>query len=117
MMISVLYTESYEYLGQSLDPEEMEFFESIRFNKAPVEHWGNSLQQLSYFLAQKSGRGIMVFIDEYEAPIYRAYELGCFVKVCPLYPSRLQSRLRTGIQANEFFWRGVLPGLLKVTMK
>jgi hypothetical protein len=87
MMVSALYTESYEYLGQSLDQEEKEFFESIRFNKAPVEHWGTSLQRLSYFLAQKSGRGVMVFIDEYEAPINRAFELGCFVKVRPLYPS------------------------------
>jgi hypothetical protein len=116
VMVSVLYKESYEYLGQSLDPEEKEFFESIRFNRAPVEHWGNSLQRLSYFLGRKSGRGVMVFIDEYEAPINRAYEHGFFAKVRPLYPSRLRSRLRTVIQAYEFFGRGVLPSLLKVTM-
>jgi hypothetical protein len=115
-MVSVLYKESYEYLGQSLDLEEKEFYESIRFNKAPAELWGDSLQRLSYFLARKSGRGAMVFIDEYEAPINRAYELGFFAKVCPLYPSRLRSRLRTVIQANGFFGRGVLPGLLKVTI-
>jgi hypothetical protein len=58
----------------------------------------------------------MVFIDEYEAPINCAYENDYFDKVRPSYPSRLHSRLRTVIQANKFFGRGVLPGLLKVTM-
>ena len=91
VMVSDLYEESYEYLGQSLDPEEKEFYESIRFNRAPAELWGNSLQRLSYFLARKSGRGVMVFIDEYEAPDNRAYELGYFDQVRPSYPSRLRS--------------------------
>jgi hypothetical protein len=116
VMVSVLYKESYEYLWESLDLEEKEFYESIRFNRAPAEHWGDSLQRLSYFLAQKSGRGVMVFIDEYEVPINCAYENGYFDKVRPLYPSRLRSRLRTLIQANKFFGCDVLPGLLKVTM-
>jgi hypothetical protein len=94
-MVSGLYEESYEYLGQSLNPGEKEFFESIRLNTAPVERWRNSLKRLSYFLARKSGRGAMVFIDEYEAPNNRAYEHGFLA------------------QANEFFGRGVLPALLK----
>jgi hypothetical protein len=116
VMVSVLYEESYEYLEYSLNPGEKVFFESIRLNIAPVEHWEDSLQRLSYFLARKAGRGVMVFIDEYEAPINCAYENDYFDKVRPSYPSRLRSRLRTVIQANKFFGRGVLPGLLKVTM-
>ena len=116
VMVSELYKEWYEYLGKSLNPGEKEFFESIRFNTAPQENWKESLRRLSYFLARKSGRGVMVFIDEYEAPINCSYELGFFPKVRPLYPSRLRSRLRTGIQTNEFFGRGVLPSLLKVPM-
>jgi hypothetical protein len=97
VMVSNLFNESYEYLEHSLKPGEKAFFESIRLNTAPVEHWKISLQRLSYFLARKSGRGTMVFIDEYEAPNNRAYELGFFAKVRPSYPSRLQSRLRTVI--------------------
>ena len=96
-MVSDLYKESYGYLEHSLKPEEKAFFQSIRLNTAPVERWRISLQRLSYFLARKSGRGTMVFIDEYEAPNNRAYELGFFAKVRPSYPSRLQSRLRTVI--------------------
>jgi hypothetical protein len=115
-MVSALYKEWYQYFEHSLDPEEEAFFESIRLNTASVEHWMHSLEQLSRFLARKSGRGAMVFIDEYEAPNNRAYELGFFAKVRPSYPSRLRSRLRTVIQAKDFFWRDVLPTLLKVTM-
>jgi hypothetical protein len=109
-MVSHLYEESYEYLEDSLKPGEKSFFESIRLNIAPVERWRISLQQLSYFLARKSGRGVMVFIDEYEAPNNCAYELGCVDQVRPLYPSRLRSRLRTVIQAEGFL--GVVSFLL-----
>jgi hypothetical protein len=63
------------------------FFESICLNTASVEHWGNSLKQLSAFLAWKSGQGVMVFIDEYEVPNNHAYELGFFTEVHPPYPS------------------------------
>src|SRR6202167_3960958 len=90
-MVSHLYNESYGYLGQSLDPEEKEFYESICFNSSPAEHWGYSLQRLTYFLARKSGRGVMVFIDEYEVPDNRTYELGYFDQVRPSYPSQLWS--------------------------
>ena len=115
-MVAHLGNESYEYLWQSLDPEEKEFYESICFNSAPVEHWWDTLERLSYFLAWKSGRGVMVFIHEYEAPYHYASDCGFFEKVRPSYPSQLWSRLRTAIQANNFFGHGVLPVLLKVTM-
>jgi hypothetical protein len=73
-MVSNLYKESYEYLGQPLNPREKEYFESIRLNTASEERWENSLQRLSSFLARKSGRGVIVFIDKYEAPNNRAYD-------------------------------------------
>ncbi|KIM82132.1 hypothetical protein PILCRDRAFT_820521 [Piloderma croceum F 1598] len=94
-MVSNLYKEFYEYLGHSLNPGEKEFFESIRLNTASVECWGNSLEQLSRFLARKSGRGVMVFIDEYETPYNYAYEFGFFAK------------------ANDFLRRNELSALLK----
>jgi hypothetical protein len=115
-MVSDLYKEWYQYLEHILDLEEKAFFESIRLNTASVGDWRDSLKRLSVFLARKSERGAMIFIDEYEAPNNRAYELDFFDQVRPSYPSRLRSRLRTVIQANEFFGRGVLPAFLKVIM-
>ena len=115
-MVSQLYKDWYHYLGDSLDPEEKAFFDSIRLNTASVEHWRNSLERLSVFLARKAGRGAIVLIDEYEAPNHLAYEFDFFPEVRLSHPSRLRSRLRTVIQANEFFGCGVLPALLKVTM-
>ena len=41
-MVSDLYEESYDYLEQSLNPGEKEYFKSIRLNTASVERWGNS---------------------------------------------------------------------------
>ena len=115
-MVSDLYEESYDHLKQSLNPGEKEFFESICLNTASVERWGNSLKRLSSFLVRKSRRRAMVFIDEYEAPNNRAYELGFLAEVCLSCPSRLWSKLTAVIQTNEFFGRGVLPALLKVTI-
>ena len=58
----------------------------------------------------------MVSIDEYEAPNNHAYELGFLSEVCLSCPFRLWSKLTAVIQTNEFFGRGVLPALLKVTI-
>jgi hypothetical protein len=88
-MVSKLYKGYFEYLGHSLDildPDEKAYFESIRLNTASVEHWGKSLEQLSDFLARKSGQKVIVFIDEYNAPSSFAYESGYFAQVCPSYP-------------------------------
>ena len=113
-MVSDLYEESYDYLEQSLNPGEKEYFESIRLNTASVERWENSLKQLSSFLARKSRWRAIVFIDEYEVLNNRAYELGFLAEVCLSCPSRLWSKLTAVIQTNEFFGRGVLPALFKL---
>ena len=74
-MVSNLYNEWYSYLEPSLDSEEASFFGSIRRNDtASVEHWGTSLERLSVFLARRSGRGVMVFIDGCEMPTTRTSE-------------------------------------------
>ena len=39
VMVSELYKEWYQYLKDTLDPEEEAFFESIHFNMAPQENW------------------------------------------------------------------------------
>jgi hypothetical protein len=89
-MVSNLYNEWYGYLEPSLQgPEETAFFGSIRHNTTnSTERWMTSLKRLSIFLARRSGRGVMVFIDEYETPV---------------------------IQASDFIGHGVLPTLLNVS--
>jgi hypothetical protein len=90
-MVARLYEKWHLYLQNSLRPGEEAFFEAICHNTASVDdhYYMDSLAQLSHFLARKSGRKVMVFIDEYEAPIIRAYEHDFFGVVRPLYPSRL----------------------------
>jgi hypothetical protein len=88
-MISDLYKKWYQYLENSLDREEKGFFDSVRFNEAPVDHWRRSLNRLSLFLARKSRRGTIVLIDEYETPINCAYEFDFFTRVGLGYSSLL----------------------------
>jgi hypothetical protein len=113
-LVSSLYRDWYGYLFYSLSPPDQRYFESICANEAPVERWTNSLLRLCEFLAKKSLRKVMVFVDEYEAPNNLSYDQDFFERVGLSYSFRLQSRLTTVIQANAFFRRDVLPALLKV---
>jgi hypothetical protein len=88
-MVSHLYKEWHQYLQDFLDPASKDLFESIRLGTAPKEQWRLSLQQLSVWLARKSGRGVIVLIDEYETPLHNAYKHSFFDEVCPLYSSRV----------------------------
>ncbi|KIL69450.1 hypothetical protein M378DRAFT_157725, partial [Amanita muscaria Koide BX008] len=109
VMVSNLYKEWYQYLGDSLDPEEKRFFDSIRLNTA-VEYWIHSLNQLTGFLAQKCGRKVMVFIDEYEAPNNRAYELDFFDKVPTVFfGGVLLMLLKTNADLEYALLTGVTP--------
>lgn len=86
-MVSHLYRDWEPYLRDSLHDEEKTYFESILHRTAPDTDWWDSLQRLSGFLARKSGKKVIVTIDEYEFPVSCAYEKGFFDNVCLLYPS------------------------------
>jgi hypothetical protein len=88
-MVSGLYQQWYEYLQGSFFPDELGYFESIYLNKAAEEQWTFSLNRLCVYLARKSQRKVMIFIDEYEAPNNRSYGQEFFTTVCLSYPLRL----------------------------
>ena len=72
---------------QSLELPERLYFESIRNKTATESDLEESLYNLSYFVAQKFGRKVIVLIDEYDAPNNHAYDRGYFNEVGFLYPS------------------------------
>ena len=113
-MVSLLYQDWRVYLWDSLSEPNQKSFQSLENEEASDATLRGSLELLSQLLATKSGRQVIVLIDEYEVPNNRAYELDFFKQVRPLHPPQLHSRLTTLMQANEFFGRGVLPALLKV---
>jgi hypothetical protein len=81
-MVSDLYKKWHQYLAPSLDTEETDYYDSIRLNNSTIpEVWETSLKQLSAFLARASKLQVMVFIDEYDAPVIDAYEHKYFDKV------------------------------------
>jgi len=114
-LVSHLYLEWTEYLWDFLTPEDRYFFRSILHVTASENDWQHSLNKLTFLLAQKSKRRVIIFIDEYEAPSNCAYECDFFKKVCPSYPFWLQLGLKKMFQANLYFGRDILPSLLKVT--
>ena len=74
----MLYAEWQDCLVESLQPPERTYFESIRNKTATGIPLARSLFNLSYFLANKFRRGVIVLIDEYDAPNNPAYEYGYF---------------------------------------
>ena len=86
-MVSDLYAEWEDCLMQFLKLSERSYLESIRDKTATTADLKKSLYKLSHFLAEKFCQGVIVLIDEYEAPNNHAYDHGYFVKVCSLDPS------------------------------
>jgi hypothetical protein len=84
-MVADLYQKWHPYLQGFLDLEEA-FFQSICFGTASVADYIFSLERLSNFLARKSGRKTMVFINEYDTPFIRADEHNFSAEVRPSSP-------------------------------
>jgi hypothetical protein len=82
-MVSSLYKGWKGYLWDSLEPKDQNDFQSFIDEEASHAKLRASLERLSSFLAKKSGRKVIVLIDEYEAPNNRAYEHGFFKEVRP----------------------------------
>jgi hypothetical protein len=87
-MVSRLYIEREAYLWDSLSQKDQKTFRSLVDETASQAKLKASLELLSLFLSEKSGRKVIVLIDEYEAPNNRAYEHGFFKEVRPLRPPR-----------------------------
>ncbi|KAH9960947.1 hypothetical protein BC827DRAFT_1206471, partial [Russula dissimulans] len=96
--VSELYRdwETYFKLHGGLDEIEHGHYQSIIHRKASFHEYALALMKLSKLLTQKSGRKVIVLIDEYETPISSAFEFGYLEK------------------AEEYFGRKVLSILLKL---
>jgi len=94
-LVSGLYREWKDCLMQYFEPVDKTYFESICLKTATKTQLKKSLYRLSYFLAQKFGREVIVLIGEYEVLNNRAFQHGYVDK------------------ADEFFGRGALSALLK----
>jgi len=89
-MVSSLYKSWKGYLWDSLGPEDQNDFQSFVEEKASDAKLSASLKRLSSFLAKKSGRKVIVLIDEYEVPNNCASEYGFLKEVHPLHPDYTQ---------------------------
>jgi hypothetical protein len=76
--VSALYAKWQDCLTESLRPWHRKYFESILDKTATLSDLKRSLYKLSYFLAEKFGRKVIVLIDGYEGPTNRANDHGYF---------------------------------------
>ena len=75
IMVSNLYREWQAYLWDSLPSNDQAYVNSIVYKTtSEIGDWVFGLKKLSFFLALKSGRRVMILIDEYEAPNNFAFE-------------------------------------------
>ena len=89
VLIAKLYEGWKSYLLDSLSEQKKKIFQSYMDEIADGIQLRVSLERLTTFLAKKSGRKVIILIDEYDAPNNRAYEFNFFKQVCPSSPSRL----------------------------
>ena len=80
-LASNLYIQWEDFLIPSLKVWERTYFESICNKTAMEDDLTWSLCKLSFFLARKFCRSVIVLIDDYEAPINHAYDCGYFYDV------------------------------------
>lgn len=71
----------------------------------------NGLQELTELLEKHYGRKVIVLIDEYDAPLDKAFQHGYYDEMVSLIRGMLGSVLKT----NDSLQMGVLTGCLRIT--
>ena len=82
---SILQNRQSTVLPFVMNLQDQTYFRSICEMTVPEDDLKESLYRLSRFLAKKFCQNVIILIDEYEAPIIRAYDDGYFTNVCFLY--------------------------------
>lgn len=97
-------------LRDALPADERECFDAVLARTTDDALLGSSLRDLSRWLHQAHGTGVVVLIDEYDTPIHSGYAGGFFPEAVGL----LRSLLSGALKDNPVLHRGVLTGVLRV---
>lgn len=102
----------YMYLldGNQLLPFEKDTFNRVITLQAEPEEYEASLQTLSGFLYKYHGIRPLILIDEYDAPLYIAYQYGYYEDAIPFWKGWFNGALKT----NPFLNFAVLTGVQRI---
>ncbi|WP_165046113.1 AAA family ATPase [Adlercreutzia sp. ZJ138] len=95
----------------SLNPSDREVFTRIAERRASDEEFSSSLLILTRLLSAYHGRGTVVLIDEYDAPVMAGYTHGYYDEVV----SFLKRLLTGALKDNPALVFGVLTGVQRIS--
>ncbi|MCD8020926.1 MAG: ATP-binding protein [Clostridiales bacterium] len=91
-----------------LDEEDKEELRELRSGKSLVD---SSLYSLSRLLCKHYGKRVIILIDEYDAPLQRAYENGYYDDMVKL----IRQIFGYALKSNEFLYFSVLTGCMRIS--
>src|SRR3990167_4460320 len=109
LIISSEFERHAQILLPMLDEHQTEKYKSIISCKANSATLEESLLFLSKLLCEYYGKRVMIFIDEYDAPIHAAYKNNYYDDCIGFVKGLLSSALK----GNSNLERGVLTGILR----
>ena len=111
LLMQEVYAQ-YPYLRNSdaLQPFEQAFIDRITYLTAEPEEYQMSLQRLSGFLYKYFGKQPIILIDEYDAPLQRAY-MGRFYQEAALF---WKGWFNAALKNNRYLHFAVLTGVLRI---
>ena len=89
---------------------EKRYFQAILEGKAHQRDYSEALRRLSSFLYRFHNEQVVILIDEYDTPIQSGYLKGYYEEVINF----MRNLLSGGLKDNEFLYKGVLTGILRV---
>jgi hypothetical protein len=98
-------------LDGALSPSEARELEQFVKAEASEEHCWFALRSLSTWLANLHGEGVVILVDEYDAPIQSGYLHGFLDEVIEFF----RNFFSAGLKDNPSLYKGVLTGVLRVS--
>lgn len=99
----------FNQLQQTLeDQQEKDYFEKIKFQKGNIAENANAIKALTAMLKNHYNKKVIVLIDEYDAPIQKAWENGFYKQAIPFFRELLSNTLKGNPSLNFAVLTGVL---------
>ncbi len=102
--------ERHNYVREFLSDVELAGFERVRQGTGDLTDFINSLLDLSIYLERANKTRVMIFIDEYDAPIHAGYLNGYFKEAIDF----MRGFMSAGLKGNNALYYGLLTGILRV---